>query len=235
AGKVAASGAYSPYRLVTIDALGALTILIITCVGLAVLAYSAAYLKQEQAKQIIGLTRIRQYFVLLGLFMAAMVLTVVSSSPIFTWICLEATTLSTAFLISYYNKPSSMEAAWKYLIINSIGLLLALFGTLLYFTVSHPMAGGAFVSWHDLTLHADHLNPEIIKLAFVFVLIGYGTKMGLVPMHTWLPDAHSKAPAPISALLSGVLLNVALVVVLRFTGITRAVVGQDFCHHLFIV
>jgi hydrogenase-4 component F len=231
--RVARNGRYEPFSAFSVDSLGAIVLLIISTIGLAVTIYSVTYIQQEMTKKIIGLTRFRQYFFLLNLFMAAMFLATTSSSPIFTWISIEATTLSTAFLISFYNKPSAMEAAWKYLIISSVGLLLGFFGTLLYFVSIH---GGSveLVTWKVLGDHIAQLDPSIAKIAFIFVLIGYGTKAGLAPMHTWLPDAHSKAPAPISALLSGVLLNVVLVVILKFKGITDSVVGADFSQHLLI-
>src|SRR3989338_1523541 len=232
--KVASSGDYAPSRFFIIDALGALVMLIISCVGCAAVAYSIQYLRKETAKKIIGFTRVKQYFILLNLFLSAMLLAVSTSNPIFAWISIEATTLSTAFLISFYNKPSAMEAAWKYLIINSIGLLLGFFGTLLYFTASKIESGAGLATWHDLLSHAARLDPMIVQIAFIFILIGYGTKVGFAPMHTWLPDAHRKAPAPISALLSGVLLNVALLVVLRFKVITDAAIGSDFSQKLFI-
>lgn len=232
---VAASGAYSPFSFFCVDSLGAIMMLIIAFVGLASSVYSVQYLRQERAKDIIGLTRVRQYFILLNFFLVAMFLAATVNSPVFAWITIEATTLSTAFLISFYNKPSSIEAAWKYLIINSIGLLLAFFGTLLYFTSVNSPVGNGIVSWQSLMQNASHLDPLIAKIAFIFVLIGYGTKVGLAPMHTWLPDAHSKAPAPISALLSGVLLNVAFIIVLKFKMITDAVVDQSFSQNLFIV
>lgn len=233
--RVARSGSYyAPSMFFSVDALGALLMLIISCVGLVAVAYSVPYLKKETAENIIGLTRVKQYFILLNLFLAAMFLAVSSSSPVFAWISIEATTLSTAFLISFYNKPSAMEAAWKYLIINSIGLLLGFFGTLLYFTSVDPSVGNGLISWQTLVASAAHMDPLLVKIAFVFVLIGYGTKVGLVPMHTWLPDAHSKAPAPISALLSGVLLNVALIIVLRFKIVTDASIGIDFSQKLLI-
>lgn len=212
-----------------VDSLGAIILLIITYVGLAASVYSAAYLYHESRKKIIGLTRFRQYFGLFNLFIVTMLIAATADNPLLTWIAVEATTLATAFLISFYNKPTAMEAAWKYLIINTTGLLLALFGTLL-FVASH----GELMSWQALLNASSHLDPAVIKLAFVFVLIGYGTKIGLAPVHTWLPDAHSKAPAPISALMSGVLLNVALLVVLRFSAVTNSVIGPEFAHHLFI-
>jgi len=232
--KVSASGVYSPFVFFSVDSLGAIVMLIIACIGFIATIYSIQYLRQETAKGIIGFTRVRQYFVLLNIFLAAMFLAVTANSPIFAWISIEATTLSTAFLISFYNKPSAIEAAWKYLIINSIGLLLGFLGTLLYSTSVSSLGENGFVSWQSLMANVAHLDPLIAKIAFIFVLIGYGTKVGFAPMHTWLPDAHSKAPAPISALLSGVLLNVALVVLLRFKIITDAVVDQHFTQNLLI-
>src|SRR6266403_2844620 len=138
---VAASGTYEPFSGFAVDALGTIMMLIIACVGLAATVYSVAYLRRELAKGIIGFTRMRQFFFLLDLFLGVMFLAVTSSSPVVTWLSVEATTLSTAFLISFYNKPSAMEAAWKYLIINSVGLLLGFLGTLLYFTAVHTSQG----------------------------------------------------------------------------------------------
>lgn len=233
--RVASSGDYSPYPFFFIDALGALLLLVIACVGFSAAAYSIPYLRKETAKNIIGLTRVKQYFILLNLFLVAMFLAISTSSPIFAWIFIEATTLSTAFLISFYNKPSAIEAAWKYLIINSVGLLLGFFGTLLYFTAVDSAASDGLVSWQALANHAVRLDPLLAKIAFVFVLIGYGTKVGLVPMHTWKPDAYSKAPAPIGALLSGALLPTAFLVVLKFKIITDSIVGVAFGQRLLLV
>jgi len=232
--KVSFHGAYSSTVFFSVDSLGAIVMLIIGFIGLAVTIYSIQYLRKETDKNVIGFKRVKQYFILLNLFLLAMFLAITASSPIFAWICIEATTLSTAFLISFYNKPSSMEAAWKYLIINSVGLLLAFFGTLLYFTSVSQSGGTGLVSWQLLLANVSHLDPLLAKIAFIFALIGYGTKVGFAPMHTWLPDAHSKAPAPVSALLSGVLLNVALVIVLKFKVITDACVGSDFSQNLLI-
>jgi len=232
--KVAATGTYTPYQIFSVDALGAIFMLIISLVGLAATVYSVQYLRAETSKQIVGFKRVKQYFILLNLFLAVMFMAVASNNPIFTWISIEATTLSTAFLISFYNKPTSMEAAWKYLIINSIGLLLGFFGTLLFFSALMGMGDTGITSWNTLLTNATRLNPIIAKTAFVFVLIGYGTKVGLAPMHTWLPDAHSKAPVPISALLSGVLLNVAFLAVLRFKTITDASIGSGYSQQLLI-
>ncbi|MFA5947648.1 MAG: proton-conducting transporter membrane subunit [Candidatus Gracilibacteria bacterium] len=233
--KVSSAKIYSPFSFFTVDALSSIVILIIAFVGLATTIYSIKYLRQETARNVLNFGRIKQYFILLNLFVAAMFLAITTSNPIFAWISIEATTLSTAFLISFYNKPSAMEAAWKYLIINSIGLLLGFFGTLLYFTSIDLANVGGLVNWQLLMSNVSHLDPLIAKIAFIFVLIGYGTKVGFAPMHTWLPDAHSKAPAPVSALLSGVLLNVAFITVLRFKAITDLVVEKSFTQNLFII
>jgi hydrogenase-4 component F len=150
------------------------------------------------------------------------------------WIAVEATTLSTAFLISFYNKPTDIEAAWKYLIINSVGLLLGLLGTLIYLALYSVSSNTDFVRWNDLIAAAPSLPTGIIKFGFIFIVIGYGTKLGLVPMHTWRPDAYSRAPVPVVTLLSGALLNVALLAILRFKMITDAAVGTGFSSSVFI-
>ena len=230
--RVSVAGNYNPQAFFSVDPLAAIILLIIAVIGLAAAFYSVFYLRAEYAKGIIGPHRTRQYYILFNLFLLAMFFAVMVNNPILMWIAIESTTLSTAFLISFYNKPAALEAAWKYLIINSTGLLLGFFGTLLYFTVAKPTGG--MVSWDYLLSQAANFDPLLAKIAFIFVLIGYGTKVGFVPMHTWLPDAHSKAPVPISALLSGVLLNIALLAVLRFKLLTDAVVGQAFSHQLLI-
>ena len=233
--KVASGGDYIPSEFTLVDPLSALTVLVISIVGLAASVYAVPYLNREVAKGIIGPTRFRQYFGLVNLFMACMLLSVTSANPIAAWIFLEATTLSTAFLISFYDKPSTIEAAWKYLIINSTGLLLGFFGTLLFFSATSRAGLDGFVTWPILLDHAQSTDPAVIKVAFIFVLVGFGTKVGLVPMHAWKPDAYSKSPAPVGALLSGALLPVALVTILKFKVITDTVVGGTFSSHLLMV
>ncbi len=232
--RVADTGDYVASDYFRVDPLGAIVLLIIATVGLCVSFYSISYLRQEVIKEIIGFHRVRQYFVLLHLFLLAMFFAVMSTNPIMMWIAVEATTLSTAFLISFYNKASAMEAAWKYLIINSVGLMLGFFGTLLFFTPVLSLHGAEVVRWDTMLASAGSFNPFLSKVAFIFILVGYGTKMGLVPMHTWLPDAHSKAPVPISSLLSGVLLNVAFLAILRFKLITDHATGAAFSQNLLI-
>lgn len=228
------SGVYRLNGYFSVDALGAVIMTLVAVVGAMASWYSTGYLKIEVAKRIIGFSRVRQYFILLHLFLLAMFFAVISTSPVLTWIAIEATTLSTAFLISFYNKPSAIEAAWKYLMINSVGLLLGFFGTFLFLYPSIHAGFPGLISWGDMLSDAAALDPFIAKMAFIFVLIGYGTKVGLVPMHTWLPDAHSKAPAPISSLLSGVLLNVAFLALLRFKSVADASIGPAFSRELLV-
>lgn len=233
--RVGSAGPFSPYLLFSVDALGAIMMLIISVVGVATMTYSVRYLREETRKKIVVFKQVKLYYILLNLFLSAMLFAVVANNPIFTWISIEATTLSTAFLISFYKKPKAIEAAWKYLIINSIGLLLGFFGTILFFTSLIGIEGVGFATWETLRTFSSHFDPTIAKIAFVFVVIGYGTKVGLAPMHTWLPDAHSKAPVPISALLSGVLLNVAFVALLRFKVLADASIGVAFSQKLLII
>lgn len=230
--RVVTQGSVEASALFSLDPLGAFLSLIIALVGFFASLYSIGYLRAEVEKGIIGLRRVRQYFLLLKLFMFAMFLAVATMSPMVMWIAIEATTLSTAFLISFYNKQSATEAAWKYLIINSLGLLLSLLGTLLFLAL--PEAREGAFTWQALGENASNLSPLIIKIAFIFVLVGYGTKVGLVPLHTWKPDTYAKAPTPIAALLSSVLMNVAFFAILRFKGVTDASLGSNFSSELMI-
>lgn len=230
------SGSYTFTSYFSVDALGTVLIMIITVVGFAASWYSISYVREEVKEHIIGFHRVRQYYIFLNLFLLAMLLAVVTTSPIIMWVSIEGTTLSTALLVSFYGKPSAIEAAWKYLIINSVGLLLGFFGTLLFFSATIGVTGHhGLIHWETILSNPSGPNQFVTKIAFIFVLIGYGTKMGLVPMHTWLPDAHSNAPVPISSLLSGVLLSVAFYAILHFKVIVDSTVSTDFSHTLLII
>ena len=231
--KVARLGLYSPVPYFSVDAIGMIIVLLVTGIGCAAAIYSAPYFQAEVHKQIVGFRRVRQYFILFNLFLTAMVLAVTTTSPVMMWMFIEATTLSTAFLISFYHKPSALEAAWKYLMINSVGLLLSFFGTLLYFTAIPLADRGSLVNWDTLISNISSLDPFIAKVAFIFVLIGYGTKIGFFPMHTWKPDAYSKASSPIGALFSGALLPVVFFAALKFKFLTDMVVGAEYSRNLF--
>lgn len=226
---------YEAFHFFSIDSLGLLLLLLIGTVGFAATIHSIGYLREEMKKEVVSFRQTRQYFILLHLFLLAMFLAVITTSPLMMWIAIEATTLSTALLINFYKKPLSMEAAWKYLILNSVGLLLGFLGTVLFISAANQ-AGvrSAFLNFKEVIGIAPLLNPLMVKLALIFIFVGYGTKVGFVPMHTWLPDAHSKAPTPISALLSGVLLNVAFFAILRFKTVADQAIGALFSQKLYL-
>jgi hydrogenase-4 component F len=145
------------------------------------------------------------------------------------WIAIEGTTLASLFLVSFYRTGEALEAAWKYVIVGSVGIALALFGTILAYYSAVQVLGSTYdLNWSVLAPVAARLNPAVMRLAFLFIVVGYGTKAGLAPMHTWLPDAHSEAPSPISALLSGVLLNCALYGILRFYALAVPSLGHAY-------
>jgi hydrogenase-4 component F len=186
-------------------------------VGLTTSIFSRPYMRHVCES---GLTRgrgLRIYHAMYQAFMFTMLLALTTDNLGVLWVAVEGATLATVLLVSLYRTPEAVEAAWKYFILCGVGIALALFGTVLtYFAaqqvVAEPSAG---LTWSTLYRQAGQLEPSVMRLAFVFLLVGYGTKVGLVPMHQWLPDAHSEGPTPMSAVLSGLLLNVALYAVVR--------------------
>lgn len=216
------------------DSLSVLLILIITALTFLAGIYSIPYLKLEEVEE----KDKTRYFFLLNAFVFSMLLTAVSNNLGILWVGIEATTLSTAFLVSFYKNPSSIEAGWKYLILCSVGIAFALFGVvILFFSAASSLGYEAdALNWTNLMKAASSggINVNLAKLAFAFVLIGFGTKMGLAPMHTWLPDAHSQAPSPVSALLSGVLLNCAAVSILRVGNVLGAAGEKEIVSNLLI-
>jgi len=212
------------------NAFGAIILLVVATISFFVTLHSTSYLEAEREKGMLGTKRIKAYFVLLRLFIFFMFVALCSQNPIITWTAIEATTLATVFLITIFDRAADIEAGWKYLIINSAGLLFGLLGTFFFLAQGNGIA----VTWIDLTARAAHMDPLFAKFAFVFVFLGYATKMGIVPMHTWKPDAYNKAPLPIVALLSGALLNVAFFGLLRFGAIVDVAVGKSFVHTLFM-
>ncbi|TBR19779.1 hydrogenase 4 subunit F [bacterium] len=151
------------------------------------------------------------------------------------WVAIELTTLVSAFLVGFYNSKESIEAAWKYIIICSVGIIFALLGTIIFSYGFLVSTGTKSLNWSDMVTSAARMDVNILKIAFIFILVGYGTKAGLAPMHTWLPDAHSQAVAPISALLSGVLLKTAIYAILRFGIIVIKGAGFAYFSHLMIL
>ncbi len=215
------------------DALSAVILLVVAFVGVTAALYSIGYLREDMREQDVtqgeGLRRVRQYYVLFNLFFFSMLVVPVSNSLGILWIAIEGTTLASLFLVSFYRTGEALEAAWKYVIVGSVGIALALFGTILTYYSAVQVLGTSYnLNWSILAPVAARLNPNVIRLAFLFIVIGYGTKAGLAPMHTWLPDAHSEAPSPISAMLSGVLLNCALYGILRFYTLTVPALGSVY-------
>ncbi|HLD36834.1 MAG: hypothetical protein A2293_13155 [Elusimicrobia bacterium RIFOXYB2_FULL_49_7] len=218
-----------------IDALSAFFIFLIALINLSSSLYSIGYLAAETQEGLITERKTSAYYVLYNLFAFAMFFVTVVSNLGIMWVAIEMTTLISAFLVGFDNTKKSIEAAWKYIIICSAGIALALFGTiLLYYTVAQH-GGINSLNWTEVLAVASKLDPQVMKVVFLFILVGYGTKAGLAPMHTWLPDAHSQALSPVSALLSGVLLKTAFYAILRFTIIVNKSVPASFTQELFII
>jgi hydrogenase-4 component F len=219
------------------DALSAWMVLLISAVSLGAALYAGRYFQRDLDAKAVTPGRVREYFVLTPLFVAAMFLVVLANNLGVMWFAVEATALSSVLLVALYNRQTSLEAAWKYIILGSVGLALALFGTVfLYAAAVGPAAVGKLPSfnWSHLITVAPQFDHGLIKVAFVLALVGYGTKAGLAPMHTWLPDAHSEAPSPTSAMLSGVSLKIALYALLRFHILTTACLGPGFSGHFLL-
>lgn len=218
------------------DAFSAYIVLIVSIVGFVASMYSVGYMGHELEHEIIDLKKLKMYYSLFHIFMFTMLLVGVTNN-LGLWIAIEMTTLVSALLMILYSRKSSVEAAWKYMIICTVGITFALFGTILTYYAAVNILGesGDALNWTSLIKVADQFDPTIMKLAFIFILIGYGTKAGLAPMHTWLPDAHSEAPTPVSALLSGVLLNCAMYGIIRFSTIASKSTGEAFTSNLLII
>lgn len=220
-----------------VDALAAVFLLIIGVVGFLVGLYSVGYIRNDLQIGELKEPQVSLYYGLFELFLFTMLLVVTANNIIIMWVAVEATTLGSAFLVGIYGHRASLEAAWKYVMICTVGVAFGLYGTVLvYSDAVHFLAeSGAAVLWTEIVRNAASLDPTLLKMAFVFVLIGFGTKAGIFPMHAWLPDAHSEAPSPVSAMLSGVLLNCALFVVLRFSIILDFGVGPELPRLIFLV
>ena len=180
--------------------------------------FSASYVEHEVEAGRLTPTTLRFYHAMYQLLTAAMILSLVANNIVVMWVALEGATISTVVMVSLYQTREAIEAAWKYFILASVGIALALFGTILVYLAARGHVGASLdaLAWTELKAAASRFDANLLNLAFVFLLVGYGTKIGLAPLHAWLPDAHAEGPTPISAVLSGLLLNVALYGVLRF-------------------
>lgn len=221
-----------------IDGFSGLMVLIIGVMGFLVSLYTVEYLNREEAHEELDVNRVRLFYLLLNGFFAAMLLCVLSVNVGIMWIAMEATTLSSVFLVGFHYNKRSMEAAWKYMTICSVGIALALLAVVFLHLSASALTGlpdYRELNWVFLYNTAKELDPGVLKLAMVFALVGFGTKAGLAPMHTWLPDAHSEAPSPVSALLSGVLLNSSVYCLVRFHAISAQCVGPAYSGRLLML
>jgi hydrogenase-4 component F len=187
-------------------------------VGLTTSLFSRPYMRVEMAHGRVTAGRLRLYHSMYQMFMFTMLLALTTNNMGLLWVAMEAATLSTVLLVTLYRTPASLEAGWKYFILCGVGIAQALFGTILLYFAAERVLGAEGVTallWTHLDAVKSQLEPSVLALAFVFLLVGYGTKVGLAPLHSWLPDAHAEGPTPISAVLSGLLLNVAIYAVVR--------------------
>ncbi len=228
---VLAQGSLTAFdEIVYIDALSSVILFIIGAVGLSCSLYMRSYMDEQVARGVIATGRLPLFFFLFHMFMLAMIVATVANSLGVQWVAIEATTLATTFLIAFWRRRESMEAGWKYLILCSVGISLALFGVVLMYSSSLHVLGATSTALNVTQLRrvAHQMDPHMLKLAFVFLFVGYGTKVGLVPMHAWLPDAYTEAPTPVAAMLAGVLETVAVYAILRSRGIVDQAVSPEF-------
>jgi hydrogenase-4 component F len=201
-----------------VDDLSVVFIVLSTFVGFTTSVFSASYIAHEVEIGRLTPARLRFYHAMYQMLMLAMNLALIANNIGLMWVAIEMATLTTVLMVAVYRTHEALEAAWKYFILGSVGIALALFGTILVYVAARPVVGEGLsgMVWTALMTGARDFDPALLNLAFVFLMLGYGTKVGLVPLHAWLPDAHAEGPTPISAVLSGLLLNVALYAVLRF-------------------
>ena len=216
-----------------VDSFNVYLVALTALIGATTSFFSKPYMEQERANGRLTTGRLRLYHASYQAFLFTMQLALTTNNLGVLWVALEAATLVTVLLVSLYRTPESIEAAWKYFILCGVGIALALFGTVLvYFAAEHVIADtDQALLWSVLAAHATELEPVVITIGFVFLLVGYGTKVGLVPMHTWLPDAHSEGPTPMSAVLSGLLLNVALYALVRVKILTDGALSSGTSDH----
>ncbi|RJQ50684.1 MAG: hydrogenase 4 subunit F [Nitrospiraceae bacterium] len=219
-----------------VDAFNVYLSVLTSFVSMTTAIFSRRYMRREREHGRVGHIRMRFYHAMFQLFIFAMLLCLLTNNVGVLWIAMELATLSTVLLVSLYRTPTAIEAAWKYFILCGVGIAQALFGTvLLYFAAEKVLGeGGEALLWTNLSRISGELEPTVLSLAFVFLMVGYGTKVGLVPLHNWLPDAHSEGPTPISAVLSGLLLNIALYALVRCKVLVDGATGTHHAGHIMM-
>jgi hydrogenase-4 component F len=224
-------------RMFYIDAFNVYLVALTAFVGLTTAIFSRPYMRHEVERGRLTGRRLRLYHSMYQGFLFAMLLALSTNNLGILWVAMEAATLTTVLLVSLYRTPESIEAAWKYFVLCGVGIAQALFGTVLvYFAAEQKLGAGRddTLLWSVLHTQAASLDPTVLSLAFVFLLVGYGTKVGLVPLHNWLPDAHSEGPTPMSAVLSGLLLNVALYALVRLKMLVDASLQNQLAGYLMM-
>jgi len=208
----------APSLYLHVDDFNIFLIILNTFVAFTTSVFSASYIAHELETGRLTRGYLRFYHAMYQVLMLAMNLALLANNIGLMWVAIELATLTTVLMVGIYRTPAALEAAWKYFILGSVGIALALFGTILIYLAARPAMGQGLdaMAWTLLVAHASAFDPALLNLAFIFLLLGYGTKVGLAPLHAWLPDAHAEGPTPISAVLSGLLLNVALYTLLRF-------------------
>jgi hydrogenase-4 component F len=219
-----------------IDALNVFLVTLTAFVGLTTAIFSRPYMRVERDHGKMTPARMRLYHSMYQLFCFTMLLALTTNNMGILWVAMEAATLTTVLLVSVYRTAASLEAAWKYFILCGVGIAQALFGTVLLYMAAEKVLGphGGALLWTQLDAVKHQLDPTVMTLAFAFLFIGYGTKVGLVPVHNWLPDAHAEGPTPVSAVLSGLLLNVALYAVLRCKVLTDGALHNRLASQLMM-
>ena len=219
-----------------IDPLNVFLVTLTAFVGMTTAIFSRPYMRVEQDRGKMTPRRMRLYHSMYQLFSFTMLLALTTNNLGILWVAMEAATLTTVMLVSVYRTAASLEAAWKYFILCGVGIAQALFGTVLLYMAAEKVLGpqGATLLWTSLDGIKGQLDPAIVTLAFAFLLIGYGAKVGMVPLHSWLPDAHAEGPTPVSAVLSGLLLNVAMYAVLRCKVITDGALQRPMAGQLMM-
>lgn len=208
----------APTLYLRVDDLNTVFLILNALIGFTTSLFSAGYLAHELRSRHLKRRDVRFYHAMYQLLMFAMNLALVSNNIGLMWVAVEVATLTTVLMVGLYRTNAALEAAWKYFILGSVGIALALFGTILVYLAAQEHLGQGLpgMAWDQLAANSARFDPALLNLAFVFLLLGYGTKVGLAPMHAWLPDAHAEGPTPISAVLSGLLLNIAVFALLRF-------------------
>ena len=235
--RVVADGPLSALgNLLFVDSLNVFLVALTAFVAMTTSLFSRPYMRIEREHGRISAAGMRLYHSMYQLFSFTMLLVLTTNNLGVMWVAMEAATLSTVLLVALYRTHASLEAAWKYFILCGVGIAQALFGTILvYFAAQKVLGpGGGSLLWTNLNEMKGQLEPTVMAIAFVFLMVGYGTKVGLVPLHNWLPDAHAEGPTPISAVLSGLLLNVALYALIRFKVITDGALQRPFAGGLLM-